>query len=77
MIILGVLYMPPKIKGERFDMKQEKVYIHNYLQAMMYLKNGAKALDVEYNPVMDKVTFVFDRKATFELYQKWMKHELK
>lgn len=58
-------------------MNKEKVYIHNYLQAMMYLKNGAKALDVEYNPVMDKVTFVFDRKATFELYQKWMKHELK
>ena len=56
---------------------ENKIYIHNYLQAMLYLKNGAKALDVEYNPVMDKVTFVFDKKETYKLYQKWMKHELK
>ena len=58
-------------------MKDERVYINNYLLALLYMKNGVKCLEAVYNYRMDKVTFIFNREETRPLYQKWLKHELK
>ena len=57
--------------------KNEKVYINNYLQAMLYIKHGVKCLETVYNERMDKITFIFNREESYPLYLKWLAHELK
>ncbi len=63
-------------------MKNRKlVYIHNYLQAMLYIKHGLKPVDVLYRDAKegypnDKIIFVFDKDKSKPLYEKFKKHEL-
>jgi hypothetical protein len=54
------------------------LYISNVRQAMLYMRNGAKLLDVLYcNTKNDSLVFVFERNALAkELYEKWNNHEL-
>jgi hypothetical protein len=42
-------------------------------QACLYIKHGAKPLNVYYD---SRIVFVFDKKATSDLFQKWVKYEL-
>lgn len=54
------------------------LYISNVRQAMLYMRNGAKLLDVLYcNTKNDSLVFVFERNdLAKELYEKWNNHEL-
>lgn len=59
-------------------MNTKKVaYIHNYLQALLYMKNGCNPIRCEYNSQLDKIVFVFDKTESYECYVKWRKRELK
>lgn len=59
-------------------MNTEKVaYIHNYLQAMLYIKNGCNPVRCEYDETRDKIVFVFDKKDSYQYYVKWRNRELK
>ena len=47
-------------------------------QSMLYIKNGAKLIDVYVRTnVIDELVFVFEKADTRELYYKWKNHELK
>ncbi len=53
-------------------------YIANMKQAYLYLRNGARLLDILYfNTKADALVFVFEKdKKLKELYELWNKHEL-
>lgn len=53
-------------------------FISNMKQAYLYLRNGAKLLDILYfNTKNDSLVFVFEKNAhTKILYEKWNQHEL-
>ena len=63
------------------DVKYDKskyVEIAILKQAMLYIKNGAKLIDIYVRTnVLDELVFVFEKADTQELYYKWKKHELK
>ena len=54
------------------------LYITNTKQAMLYLRNGAKILDILYcDTKNNSLVFVFEKNAHIkELYDLWNKHEL-
>lgn len=54
------------------------LYITNPKQAMLYLRNGAKILDILYcDTKHNTLVFVFEKNARIkELYELWNKHEL-
>ena len=58
--------------------KSKYVEIRILKQATLYIKNGAKLVDVYVrNNIIDELVFVFEKEATKELYYKWKNHELK
>lgn len=54
----------------------ETVKIINQLQMARYMKHGAKPIDIFYDADTDKVIFLFDKKETKPLFEKWIKREL-
>ena len=54
------------------------LYITNTKQAMLYLRNDAKILDILYcDTKNNSLVFVFEKNAHIkELYDLWNKHEL-
>lgn len=54
---------------------EECVNIVNTKQVYKYLENHAELLDV-FCGEDEKIIFVFNRKDTYELYDKWCKREL-
>lgn len=52
----------------------ETIKIVNYKQISMYIKHGAKPINIFYDRTL---VFEFDREETRELYDKWCKYELK
>lgn len=54
------------------------LYITNPKQAMLYLRNGAKILDILYCDTKNNtLVFVFEKNQLIkELYSLWNKHEL-
>ena len=67
--------MPPKIKGERFDMNNE-CRVLNYEQALKYMKNGAYPLRCEISNEGDRIVFIFDKVETKDLFHKFRRYEL-
>jgi len=51
------------------------VFIKDRYQSYLYIKHGAKILDI-YADNMDNLVMVFDKEETRELYQKWRNREL-
>ena len=52
-------------------------YISNMKLAQLYLRHGAKLLDILYYQTKnDNLVFVFSKSETRELYKKWNNHEL-
>ena len=60
------------------DYEDDKViYIKDQKQQRLYLKHGAKLVDVIYDKNDDKIFFVFWKDDfTKELFIKWKNHEL-
>lgn len=52
------------------------VAIRDRWQSFLYIKNGAKPVDI-YVSSNEDLVMVFDRKETKELYEKYRKYELK
>ncbi|MDU1413467.1 MAG: hypothetical protein E6929_11705 [Clostridium sp.] len=52
----------------------ETIAIVNVRQAGMYIKNGVKPIDVYFGK--DRLVFLFNKKDTREVYDKWCKYEL-
>jgi hypothetical protein len=66
-----------KITGNSYMPGKDTVYITNMRQAQLYMRNGAKLLDIlYYNTKNDALVFVFARSETKDLYEKWNAHEL-
>lgn len=63
-----------EITGKIYNQK-DCVYILNTLQVYKYLLNNAELLDVVLGED-NKLCFVFNRKDTYHLYDKWCKREL-
>lgn len=51
----------------------EVVNIVNFKQACKYIEHGVKPIDLYYT---NRLVFVFDKKQTTELFNKWRKYEL-
>lgn len=53
-------------------------YIANMKQSYLYLRNGARLLDILYSDTKaDALVFVFEKSENLrELYKKWNNHEL-
>lgn len=66
------------ITGKSYDPARGNViFLSNMRQAQLYMRNGAELLDILYdNTKNDALVFVFNRKGTKELYEKWNNHEL-
>lgn len=65
------------INGQQYDPSIDIAYISNMRQAQLYMRNGARLLDILYdNTKNDALVFVFRRSETKELYKKWNNHEL-
>ena len=65
------------INGQQYEPGIDTVYISNMRQAQLYMRNGAKLLDILYdNTQNDALVFVFKRSETKDLYKKWNNHEL-
>lgn len=66
-----------EITGRTYVPGIDVAYISNMKQAQLYLRNGAKLLDILYYQTKnDNLVFVFSKSETRELYQKWNNHEL-
>lgn len=61
---------------EQYYESEDVIYCKDPKQQKLYLKHHAKLADVFYSEMDDRVVFVFWRKDTKELYQKWKSHEL-
>ncbi len=55
------------------EKNNNEIYIVNLAQAQAYIKAGLQPIRVEAD---NRLVFVFDRKATKPLFDKWCKHEL-
>ena len=55
----------------------EIVRIVDRLQQYLYIKNGAKPVDMYISEGDENLVMIFKKNETFELYQKWRKRELK
>jgi len=66
-LIPGIEYNPTNV-----------AYITNLRQAYLYLRNGAKLVDILYfNTKNDSLVFLFEKSAHLKLlYELWNKHEL-
>jgi len=66
-LIPGVEYSPTNV-----------AYITNLRQAYLYLRNGAKLVDILYfNTKNDSLVFLFEKSTHLKLlYELWNKHEL-
>ena len=66
-LIPGVEYNPTNV-----------AYISNIRQSFLYLRNGAKLVDILYfNTKNDSIVFVFEKSEHLRhLYDAWNKHEL-
>ena len=65
------------ITGNSYFPGKDTVYITNMRQAQLYMRHGAKLLDILYdNTKNDALVFVFVRSETKDLYEKWNAHEL-
>ena len=66
-LIPGVEYSPTNV-----------VYLSNLRQSYLYLRNGAKLVDILYcNTKNDSLVFVFEKNEHVrKLYELWNKHEL-
>lgn len=63
-----------KISGKEYD-PEKCVFILNSLQVYKYIDNGAELIDVICGN-NQKLAFVFNRKDTFDLYDKWCDRKL-
>lgn len=63
-----------KITGKVYE-AEDCVFIINALQTFKYLENGAELVDLTCGE-NNKLVFVFFRDKTYDLYDKWCKHEL-
>lgn len=63
-----------KVTGKEYEPKN-CVFLRNTLQVSKYLQHGAELLDltVAYD---GKITYVFSRDDTYELYQLWQEKRL-
>lgn len=64
-----------EITGVKYN-PAECVYIRNPVQTAKYIKHKLPLLDLIVGDD-DKLTFVFDRETSKNLYQLWLTHELK
>lgn len=59
----------------------DMIRIVNSKQAATYILHGAKLYDIyattDYNTQEPVLVFLFSKKETKPLYEKWLKHELK
>lgn len=62
------------VTGKSYD-PNDCVHIVNTLQVYKYLNNNAELLDV-FCGNDNKLIYVFNKKDTYELYDKWCKREL-
>jgi hypothetical protein len=63
-----------KTYSEQFEQYYEiedTVYIRDPKQQFLYIKHGAKLVDLFYSDDDKRVIYVFWKKDTFELYKKW------
>lgn len=65
----------PNMDGLPYD-PQKTVAIRDRWQSYLYIKHGAKPLDI-YVSSDDDLVMVFDREGTKELYEKYRRYELK
>ena len=69
--------VPSEITGRTYVPGIDVAYISNMKQAQLYLRNGAKLIDILYYQTKnDNLVFVFSKSETRELYKKWNNHEL-
>lgn len=65
--------------GKSYD-PAEAIRIINSLQAASYMAHNAELLDVypsvDYKTQRPLMVFIFNRKDTQELYDRWCRHEL-
>lgn len=62
------------VTGKTYD-PVECVHLVNPLQVYKYLQNNAELLDI-FCGNDNKLIYVFNRKDTYDLYDKWCKREL-
>ncbi len=55
--------------------RKEVVRIVNAKQAALYIKHGAKLVDV-YCGYQNTLVCVFEKESTQDLFDRWVKHEL-
>ena len=72
----GVIIKDYSEHFEQYYESEDVVYCKDPKQQKLYLKHHARLADVFYSEMDDRVVFVFWRKDTKELYQKWKRHEL-
>lgn len=63
--------------SEQFNQEYEiedTVRIVNTKQAGLYIKNNIHLIDVFWSK--ENLVFVFDRRESKDVYQKWLRHEL-
>lgn len=63
-----------EITGKTYD-TEECVHIVNLLQVYKYISHHAEVLDI-FCGDDNKLIYVFNKKDTYELYDKWCKREL-
>lgn len=64
----------PKAGGQYYD-DADMVFLFNQTQTIAYLYHGAHLYDV-FLSNDNKLVYVFSKKETQELYQKWKRYEL-
>lgn len=72
----GVIIKDYSEQFQQYYESEDVVYCKDPKQQKLYLKHHARLVDVFYSEMDDRVVFVFWRKDTKDLYQKWKKHEL-
>lgn len=63
--------------SEQFNQEYEiedTVRIVNTKQAGLYIKNNIRLIDIFWSK--ENLVFVFDRRESKDVYQKWLNHEL-
>lgn len=65
--------------NNNYYVAEEIVFIDNIVQAIRYIKHHAFPIDlIQSNEgEVEKLTFVFKKEDTRELYKKWKNYELK
>lgn len=65
----------PSFTGAAYD-PRKSVAVRDRWQQYLYIKNGAKLLDIYVSPD-ENLVMIFDKKDTKELYEKYRRYELK